>query len=369
MITGGAGGGSRGGGGGGGDKTLLDSSGVDIRLLYRIAKIMLFVAVVVLPSMVLYNSAYSSQFLPALISRSELKEFPLDIVLEKAAMGDKTVILTTVNGAWAANNSLLDLFLESFHIGNNTKRLLNHLVIIAFDQKSYARCLALHPLCYALKTEGVDFSGEAYYSTPNYLEMMWRRIDFLRSILTMGYSFIFTDADIMWFQDPFQHFFQDADFQITCDTYIGNPYDVNNRPNGGFTYVKSNNRTIEFYKFWYASRVNYLGNHDQDVLNRIKYDPYISQIGLKIRFLDTTYFGGFCEPSKDFNLVCTMHANCCFGIDNKVHDLRVMLEDWRIYISSPQSKKAVSTPSWRVPQNCSLASFHPPERNVKESNI
>ena len=107
-------------------------------------------------------------------------------------MGDKTVILTTVNGAWAANNSLLDLFLESFHIGNNTKRLLNHLVIIALDQKSYARCLALHPLCYALKTEGVDFSGEAYYSTPNYLEMMWRRIDFLPSILTMGYSFIFT---------------------------------------------------------------------------------------------------------------------------------------------------------------------------------
>ena len=214
----------------------------------------------------------------------------------------------------------------------------------------------------------------------------------------------------MWFRDPFQHFFQDADFQITCDTYIGNPYDVNNRPNGGFTYVKSNNRTIEFYKFWYASRVNYPGNHDQDVLNRIKYDPYISQIGLKIRFLDTTYFGGFCEPSKDFNLVCTMHANCCFGIDSKVHDLRVMLEDWRIYISSPQSKKALSTPSWRVPQNCrysrkiifchlnfykvyksqkrnfkisfilkifytfgllicSLASFHPPERNVKESNI
>ncbi|RVW68772.1 hypothetical protein CK203_060965 [Vitis vinifera] len=103
MITGGAGGGGRGGGGGGGgDKTLLDSSGVDIRRLYRIAKIMLFMAVVVLPGMVLHKSAYSSQFLPALISRSELKEFPLDIVLEKAAMGDKTVILTTVNGAWAA---------------------------------------------------------------------------------------------------------------------------------------------------------------------------------------------------------------------------------------------------------------------------
>ena len=41
-----------------------------------------------------------------------------------------------------------------------------------------------------------------------------------------------------------------------------------------------------------------------------------------MRFFDTLYFGGFCQPSKDFNQVCTMHANCCVGLDNKVNDLK-----------------------------------------------
>ena len=107
-------------------------------------------------------------------------------------MGDKTVILTTVNEAWAANNSLLDLFLESFRIGNNTQRLLNHLVIITLDPKAYTRCITLHPHCYALKTKEMDFSKEAFFMSHDYLEMMWRRIDFLRSVLKMRYNFIFT---------------------------------------------------------------------------------------------------------------------------------------------------------------------------------
>jgi hypothetical protein len=50
----------------------------------------------------------------------------------------------------------------------------------------------------------------------------------------------------MWLQDPFQRFYSDADFQIACDKFFGNSYDVKNKPNGGFNYVKSNSRTVEF---------------------------------------------------------------------------------------------------------------------------
>lgn len=87
------------------------------------------------------------------------------------------------------------------------------------------------------------------------------------------------------------------------------PSDLNNAPNGGFNYAKSSNQTIEFYKFWYKSRQLYPRKHDQDVLNKIKYKPFLREIGSEIKFLDTAYFGGFCQPSKDLNLVCTMHAN------------------------------------------------------------
>ncbi|KAK4389076.1 hypothetical protein Sango_2244600 [Sesamum angolense] len=255
----------------------------------------------------------------------------------RAAMADnRTVIITTLNAAWTEPNSIFDLFLESFRIGNQTQNLLKHVVVVALDQKAYARCLQVHLHCYALTTAGVDFSGEAFFMSRDYLKMMWRRIDFLRTVLEMGYDFVFTDADIIWFRNPFLHFYtDDTDFQIACDHFGGSPDDLNNAPNGGFKYVKSNNRTIEFYKLWYKSREVFPGKHDQDVLNNIKHNPYLKQIGLKIKFLDTAFFGGFCQPSKDLNLVTTMHANCCAGLDNKINDLTILLDDWQEYLALP----------------------------------
>ncbi|CAK9163699.1 unnamed protein product [Ilex paraguariensis] len=297
------------------------------------------------------------------------EEYRLERVLKDASMPHRTVILTTLNEAWAGPSSIIDLFLESFRIGDHTRRLLNHLVIVSLDRKAFSRCLLVHTHCFALVTEGVDFSREAYFMTPDYLKMMWRRIDFLRSVLEMGYNFIFTDADIMWFRDPFPHFNLDEDFQIACDHFSGNPHDLENKPNGGFMSVRSNNRSIEFYKFWYSSRETYPGLHDQDVLNNIKYDSFLIDIGLKMRFLNTAYFGGFCEPSKDLNLVCTMHANCCYGLDSKLHDLKILLQDWKRFMSLPPSLKRSSVQSWRVPQNCSLESlrnYGPPGKDVEQ---
>ncbi|KAF5945664.1 hypothetical protein HYC85_015892 [Camellia sinensis] len=306
----------------------------------------------------------------AMSSTTVSDKYKLERVLKNAAMKDGTVILTTLNEAWAAPNSIIDLFLESFRIGYGTRKLLNHLVIIALDEKAFSRCLVVHNHCFSLFTEGVNFSQEAYFMTPDYLKMMWRRIDFLRSVLEMGYNFVFTDADIMWFRDPFPRFYLDADFQIACDQFLGSSYDLENRPNGGFSFVRSNNRSIEFYKFWHSSREVYPGYHDQDVLNIIKYDAFLIDIELKMRFLNTANFGGFCEPSKDLNQVCTMHANCCVGMGNKVHDLKVMLEDWKQYMSLPPSLKRSSISSWRVPQNCSVESIHhseSPQKSVEQA--
>ncbi|KAK6931719.1 Nucleotide-diphospho-sugar transferase [Dillenia turbinata] len=351
-------------------------------LLPRALSLSVFVVAVVLSCFVLHKATLSFDFFSlssALSSRSklvfpelndsEIVEYRIERVLNDAAMEDRTVILTTLNEAWAAPGSIIDLFLESFRIGDRTRRLLNHLVIVALDQKAYSRCLVLHIHCVALVTVGVDFSREAYFMTSDYLKMMWRRIDFLRSVLEMGYNFVFTDADIMWFRDPFPRFYKDADFQIACDLYLGNSSDIQNRPNGGFSYVKSNNRSIEFYKFWYSSRETHPGYHDQDVLNMIKFDDFLVDIGLEMRFLSTAYFGGLCEPSKDLNQVCTMHANCCLGLDSKIHDLKIMLQDWRQYMALPPDLKRASILTWRVPQKCSLDSLWQngaPENQVEE---
>lgn len=320
--------------------------------------IILLFSGVIITCFILYKSANPLQFLPFSTSLSfsspstnSTQVNELEVILERASNENKTVIITTLNRAWAEPNSTFDLFLKSFRVGQGTEKLLNNLVAVCLDPIAYNRCLEVHSICYSLTTAGNNFTDEAFFMSQSYLDMMWRRIEFLTSVLELGYSFVFTDADIMWLRDPFSRFFPNGDFQIACDNFYGNPLDLNNRPNGGFTYVKSNNRSIEFYKFWYSSRLTYPGKHDQDVLNVIKKHPFIREIGLQIRFLDTVYFGGFCEPSKDLNVVCTMHANCCVGLWKKVHDLNLVLEDWSNFLSLNQTQRAQSK-SWSVPSKC-----------------
>ncbi|KAG6528012.1 hypothetical protein ZIOFF_010149 [Zingiber officinale] len=130
--------------------------------------------------------------------KQEKNDVKLEKVLKEAAMENKTVILTTLNAAWASPGSIIDLFFQSFRTRDGTRRLLDHLVIIALDKKAYIRCISLHTHCFALYTEGMDFSDEKIYMTAGYLSMMWRRIEFLRVILEMGYNFIFSFTNLKY---------------------------------------------------------------------------------------------------------------------------------------------------------------------------
>ncbi|KAL0447621.1 UNVERIFIED_CONTAM: hypothetical protein Slati_1890000 [Sesamum latifolium] len=296
-----------------------------------VVKITILIAVVGLTRLALYQSGYHTQLMQRSYSLSPLKDskqqgnpsppsstimqgvsllfhelrskdvYGIDDVnklkrtLKRAVMKDQnTVIITTVNAAWTEPNSIFDLFMKSFRIGNQTQNLLKHLVIVAFDQKAYSRCLDVHPHCFALTTVGVDFSGQAFFMSADYLKMMWRRIDFLRSILDMGYNFIFSDADIMWLRDPFRRFYLDGDFQIACDTYKYDSTNLHNLPNGGFT--------------------------------------------------------------KDLDLVVTMHANCCLGLENKIHDIKMVIEDWKRYMGlmAVMDQKNLSDGSWTAPWRCGM---------------
>ncbi|KAJ7560632.1 hypothetical protein O6H91_04G137800 [Diphasiastrum complanatum] len=297
-----------------------------------------------------------SSFLDGTLNFTQEELGNLQGVLKNASFKNKTVIITTLNQAWATQNSMLDLFLESFRLGEGTRDFLDHLVIVALDQVAHDRCTSVHKHCFTLRTDGVDFSGEKFFMTNDYLKMMWRRVDLLRVVLELGYNFVFSDADIMWFRDPFPHFSRDADFEIACDQYNGSPTDLDNRPNGGFVHVQANKRTIDFYKFWYKSREMYPGKHDQDVLNEVKFNSNFTDIGLKIQFLSTEFFGGFCQVSRDFDKVCTMHANCCTGLVRKIQDLRLVIEDWKRYKSMTDLEKQLQKVYWRAPREC-LHSF------------
>ncbi|XP_020088404.1 uncharacterized protein At4g15970-like [Ananas comosus] len=251
-------------------------------------------------------------------------------ILRRAAMDDNTVIMTVINEAWSAPGSLLDAFLESFRIGEHIERLLKHLIFVAMDRKAYDRCRSFHNLCFFLKVEGVNFTSDKVYMSKDYLKMMWSRNKLQGRILEMGYNFLFTDVDIVWFRNPLRHISVAAHITFASDDFYGNPDDLANIANGGFLYAKSTKNTIEFFKNWYSARERYPGEHDQYVFNQIKYE-FSSRFRVTIRFLDAVYCDGLCHPRKHFDKICTFHVTCRAGLASKLCELRNVIEEWKRY--------------------------------------
>jgi len=119
------------------------------------------------------------------------------------------------------------------------------------------------------------------------------------------------------------------DLQISTDMYYGNPWSKKNPINTGFYFVRSSNKTISLFETWYGQKDNSTGKKEQDVLLNLINGGIIEHLEIRVRFLDTLYFSGFCQNSKDFRLVITIHANCCKSINAKMKDMKVTLSDWK----------------------------------------
>ncbi|KAF7069475.1 hypothetical protein CFC21_075100 [Triticum aestivum] len=284
--------------------------------------------------------------------KEESAEFRgLAAAVARAAMDDRTVIITCVNQAWAAPGSLLDLFLESFRIGDGTARLLPHVLVVAMDPGAHARCLAVHRHCYHYTIPGlnIDFAAHKYFLSKDYLELVWSKLKLQRRILELGYGFLFTDVDIVWLRDPFKHVTAYADMTVSSDVYFGDPDNLGNFPNTGFFHVKPNARTIAMTKLWHGGRDKYPGANEQPVFNMMK-KQMVAELGLRVQYLNPAYVGGFCSYGKDLGKIVTMHANCCVGIGNKIRDLKGVLGDWRNYTRMPPWERHRA--KWTVPGAC-----------------
>ncbi|AQK49917.1 Regulatory protein [Zea mays] len=255
----------------------------------------------------------------------------LEALLRRASMADldKTVILTFASQAWTAPGSLQDLLLQSFRLGVGTEPLLKHLVIVADGAKAYEQCQLVHPLCYHLEAGGVDYAAQQSYMAKGYLEIVWRKFLSQARVLNLGYSFVFTDMDIIWLRNPLLRIPIGADLAMSCDKYYGdNPYDLDKLANTGFMYVKASPRMVAFYESWYKARLSYRYTHEQYVFQQVK-DKLPAQHGIRVQFVDTAYFTGFCQLRKDFNKVCTVHANCLVGLKSKQEKLTQVLDEWK----------------------------------------
>ncbi|CAL4972431.1 unnamed protein product [Urochloa decumbens] len=272
-------------------------------------------------------------------------------LLPKVAMEDRTVIITSVNEAWAQPGSLLDLYLESFKNGEDIAHLLNHLLVVALDARGFERCKAVHPRCYFLNATSTDMSSAKAFMSPDYLELVWTKLTFQQRVLELGYSFLFTDCDMVWFRNPFRHFPVYADMSCSSDDFKPSRAPLDQPLNTGLYYMKSTNRTVAMMKYWRAARERFPGQHDQSVFVKIRRE-LVSKLQVKIEPLETVYFGGFCEYHDDPEKVCTIHACCCVGLDNKVHDLRDVGADWKNYTSLAPEERKKGGFKWTYPTRC-----------------
>eukprot|EP00850_Spirogloea_muscicola_P005750 SM000026S08999 [mRNA] locus=s26:979279:981959:+ [translate_table: standard] len=178
-------------------------------------------------------------------------------VLETAATPDSRIaIVTSFTAAW---RPMLELFLEQLRSSPLTQALVRHLLVLSFDDKGYSCCVKLGLHCYLDTQENAtkkgNYSGAAkVYMTPIYLDMMWRRLELNRDILQLGYNVLFTDTDILWFQDPLPILqASQLDIQFACDRWRTDP--AKSAINAGFYFARSNNRTIAFYDHWLKGRL------------------------------------------------------------------------------------------------------------------
>lgn len=135
----------------------------------------------------------------------------------------------------------------------------------------------------------------------------------------------------MWLRNPFAKLSPNGteDLQISVDTFTGDPRPELNFINTGFYYIRSNNKTISLFDTWYSQKDNSTGKKEQDVLVDLMRDGLFGQLDLRVRFLETKHFSGFCQDSGDVSAVATVHANCCRHISAKVRDLTAVLSDWK----------------------------------------
>ncbi|VAH83727.1 hypothetical protein VPH35_054819 [Triticum aestivum] len=289
---------------------------------------------------------------PGVLIVLEEKFTGLAELLTKVATDDGTVIITSVNEAWARLGSLLDLFLASFKNGEGIAHLLNHTLIIAMDTITLARCEAVHPHCYLHEVTSANVSSANRFMTKSYLELIWARLEVPQHILQLGYNYLSTDVDVMWLRNPFRYINLYTDMAMSTDGFNGNVDDLKNVGNGGFYYIRSTNRTVEMLKRWRAARSQFPSAHDQGVLNEIKADLAAGELQIKFVFLETTLFDGFCQFHGEMDKVCTMHAICCIGLENKVHDLRNLAADWKNYTSVASMEKRTGKHRWTPPNRC-----------------
>ncbi|KAM7268223.1 hypothetical protein ACFE04_010389 [Oxalis oulophora] len=290
----------------------------------------------------------------------------LEKILNRLAVEDAIVMLTIVDQTVARSGSVLDLFLKSFRVGEHTKRFLNQLLILAVDDEAFMYCNSKHHSCFLLDEPGME-------------SLTWRN-DIVLKILQLGYNIIFTKnsssrtvvrdvgmvelvctcdglgikfvfkshPDVMWLRNPIIGGNPLSEITIACDFSSQYPENTSDHMDGELIFIKSETRLIELLKLLKVTKYMYPGTHNAPLCKILQDNNFFS---LDIDFFNKTIVRDFCQPSWDISIVNTIHASCCDNTKSKVHDMKLVLDDWKRF-NTLQSAQNITFNSWQASNKC-----------------
>ncbi|CAI6000586.1 unnamed protein product [Closterium sp. NIES-65] len=288
-----------------------------------------------------------------------------DNVVEASAASSlsRTVIVTALSEAWAP---MMHFFLDRLRLveqqaraegeaeaEGGLNRLVDRLVVVAYDDASFDECCSLGLHCYFDwqddAEEKEDFSGDQkHFMTPAYIHLVWRKVHVVRSMLALGYDVVFTDNDILWLRNPLPQLLLAApeDMHMSVDWWNADSRKV--MGNGGFYAARSNTRMLKFFDDWIAWHKRLPKHRIQQIFDWIRPEanPFTrTATPLTVRYLPTANFGGFCEMGARMAELVTVHATCCFGLDSKLRVLRKVAADWDWMRALPHDHLSAAVPA------------------------
>ncbi|CAN1187893.1 Uncharacterized protein At1g28695 [Linum perenne] len=161
-------------------------------------------------------------------------------VLREASMETRTVIVTMIDNNTRADSdirhgsqSVVDSFLGMLRGGEATKHLVNHLVILTLDPRTFGYCKSVHRHCF--------FKHSRTRELGKHTQRLLERNEFLLQVVELGYNLFYTDVNLIWWKNPLPMFGSDDHVSVGCE------FEKTGRE---YIYLKSGARSIHLFKMW-----------------------------------------------------------------------------------------------------------------------
>lgn len=158
----------------------------------------------------------------------------------------------------------------------------------------------------------------------------------------------------MWLRNPVSHIPDKKELVIACYFYSVDPPSISKVEEGGFFYLKANEISLEYFKYWELQKVLYPNSQNESLCEAAVTYPSLETFGVRTEYLEESHFNGFCQPRRNMSQIVTIRANCCDSVQSKVHDMKLLLEDWRHFTELTTEETSVqgSSFAWRAPSKC-----------------